>query len=362
MAASFHTVHVNDTYNQDPGRDASAGYSPNHQNSGRTIMLEDKTKNVRQQLTGPDGGTLLGFLCVLGAVTVLTRQGREVNTRWVFHEGRWLAEIQGNIPTEPEKLSALVFASLEKQLSAHPLFFTCLPDHARAAEIARWHTRTEWLHPVCLEGAGALLDTTTQLTPWYQLVRRDYWQGVLQKTFERTEEQHITQALYGPWNFPDPFEGVKLRLTPLENRRHARQWYPPSNDPARYVWGAMLGGNRLALETHPWWEAISSGQQEDELSQVGHSRGKEGWCWTWPLWSDWVTVPTLRTLLTLTTLLAPFPTPELRQEWHALGLNAVFRVRRFIVGKTLNFTSPECLMAVPIPTAPHGKPSQAAGN
>jgi hypothetical protein len=297
---------------------------------------------TERRLGGPDGSTLLGFLSVIGAATVLFRQGREVELRWTFTDGQWQAHLRGRLPDGDMELVDVLFAGLEKDLRAHPLYFTCLPDMERGAAAACFPAAER--RPVCLEGTGPVLATTTALTPWYQTVRRDYWKGVLERTLRRTTPAHLARTLYTCWDFGDPIKGMGLRLSPVEDRRHARQWHAPTNDPSRAVWGAMLGANRLALESYPWWETMADGE---ELAQVGYQRWEGGWRWTWPLWVDWLELPALRTVLSLSTLQTPAPSPALCEEWAALGLGAVFRVRRFLQGKTLNFTPPECLFLLP---------------
>ena len=142
---------------------------------------------------------------------------------------------------------------------------------------------------------------------------------------EKTGPQHLREALFGPWRYAD--KGYSLRWDPDDAKEYALRWRDPSIGGVSSVRGA----NRLAFEALPLFPTVPT---ETGLRTTGfYTRGRAHE-FTWPVWTQPVTVDTVRSLLSLRELEQEIPN---RAELHAMGVADIFRVQRVRIGQGANF-------------------------
>jgi CRISPR-associated endonuclease/helicase Cas3 len=167
-----------------------------------------------------------------------------------------------------------------------------------------------------------------------QIVRRNYLLRNLRSILARTTSEHLRRALFAPWDYADALENQSLHWEPSEDRRHAYQWYMPSDDPTRSQRGGMLGANRLALEAWPLFPSFPAGDRVATRGFKGSQAADT--FWTWPLWRQPLTDDAAASILALPDLLAPAVDPTVCRSY---GMFAVFRVQRIVAGQTRNLTT-----------------------
>jgi hypothetical protein len=161
--------------------------------------------------------------------------------------------------------------------------------------------------------------------------------GSSRKPVDLGAPSFIEKSLFRPWERADATDG--FRWDPLDDRRYAVRYDDPSSSPATTEHGA----NRLAAVAVPLLTAFP-GRRAGRPALVvrGFSWGKDGPRFTWPIWTR--PAP-------LATILALLDHPELAQETPrmrrlgSLSIVDVRRSRRFSVGKFLNFSRAESVVA-----------------
>lgn len=289
-------------------------------------------------LHGLDGTNPLGFLAALGLLRVLGEHTpeSEPRLRWEMAGMTWTPRLLGQAPwaEDGEALVAFLTQRLSVEYEVHPIAVALAAngdDNRRDAHEAaiKQGNAAFWLASVGSEAVDA--DTTSQL----QTVRRDYFVGNVQSLLANTTPDHLRRSLLRSWDMADPLDNHSLHLNPSEDRRHAHQWSKPSGDPDRKHCGGMIGANRLALEAWPLFPLIPCDGTARTLGFTGTRSNNTRW--TWPLWSFPTSLATVNSLLCVPDLQAE----AVPQNLKPLGVVAVYRTRRILVGKTPNFTPAE---------------------
>ena len=247
----------------------------------------------------------------------------------------------------PDEFVAVLAAGLERDLNAHPAAwvvqmleaglqkgadrnFTDLARRARPPHIED-RFRLGWVTALSCE---SVLDADSQL----QTVRCDYLIDNLRAVLARCEVGHLWRSLFVPWDYADALNNQSLHWEPSEDRRHAYQWEQPSGDPTRKRRGGMLGANRLAAEAWPLFPSFANGDRVRTRGFRG-TRAADTY-WSWPLWGSRLTADGVASMLGVGALLTASPDAAVLG---GLGVTAVFRSRRILVGKTPNLTPSESL-------------------
>ncbi len=309
---------------------------------------KSKTRNDRVStltLEGLDGSNPLAFLTALGAFRSLVNHAPQSQFKlsWAKSRGAWrpvLRTFSSEVLTE-ESLLDVLEACLDVAEADHPsLRLATLIDtigirmcFRESSETSTMQCRqdAEWLS--CNGSDLADSSSISQL----QTTRRDYHSINIRGLLEKTNREHLRRSLFLAWDYADPIAGLSLHIEPREDRRHAYQWHTPSGDPTRAVSGGMIGANRLALEAWPLFQSLPAG---DKLTTVGFRGLKaNNTRFYWPVWSVPIDLETLNSVLSLSTL----DTSDDREvaSVQAMSIEAVFRARRILVGKTPNFTISE---------------------
>lgn len=294
-------------------------------------------------LPGLDGTNPLGFLAALGAFRILSQSrpyGR-ASMKWTPRGGTWIPCLCDTSLSVAEFLDVLV-TGLHKSIDEHPV--RQLEETSEESSDMRRQEILEQIH-LCssnrrceCEWISALSsdivppDATNQL----QTARRDYHFGNLTSIIRKTTRDHLTRAVFAPWDYADSLDNQSLHIDPSEDRRHAYQWNKPAGDPNRKKNGGMLGANRLAIEAIPIFTSLPDGKSLRTLGFYGKRRDDTRW--TWPIWNVPVRSTELQTILGIAILQDEHIGPRERIELASRGIVSVFRSHRILVEKTPNFT------------------------
>jgi len=146
---------------------------------------------------------------------------------------------------------------------------------------------------------------------------------------QETNAQHLRGALFDLWSYSDP--PPSLRWDPNEYRPYALR----ANDPAPDQDTKVRGANRLAIEAMPFFPVVPSGSTGNRAATTGFARFDGELCISWPIWSRPLDADTIRGVLTHSLVQSSKPA---RSESRQLGIEQIFRSRRFTDGQYRNFT------------------------
>ena len=291
-------------------------------------------------LRGLDGSNPLGFLSAIGLLRLLDEN--HVRMSWTRSGGTWipLLDARDGQPVTQEELLAVLSKRLVDSIDNHP---AKLLDEL--STVADGPPRRQLLENIAngtdrsrMDWASALVSDFARPESINQLqtTRRDYFYGNLQSVISRTKVEHLRRAIFHPWDYADALDNQSLHLDPSEDRRHAHQWNKPAGDPDRKARGGMLGANRLALEAMALFPSFPEAKTLRTVGFTGIRATNTRW--TWPIWSEWLSLPVVRSLIAAEILQQENLESDDRARLKAQGIAAVYRTRRILVGKTPNFT------------------------
>lgn len=285
-------------------------------------------------LRGLEGSNPLAFLAALGTARLCELMWRGVRMRWVRESG-WRPEILG-IPAagEGEFCRTLeeqapwapmdAFAGLGKNLTVKRDVFAEAVEGARRSATACDRRTADF---AAAFGSEAVIDEKNDRIRYTDFCfitgsgHQDFL-GTANGLAASCKGDHLQEALFGPWRFAD--DGLSMRWDPDDAKEYALRWRNPSVTGVCSVWGA----NRLAFEALP---LFSTAATEKGLRTVGFGRRNE---LTWPIWSRFVSLETIRSLLTLPDMQED--APDRGRLWK-MGIEEVFRVQRVRIGQGANF-------------------------
>jgi len=138
----------------------------------------------------------------------------------------------------------------------------------------------------------------------------------------------LEECLVEPWHRSDPTSS--FRWDPEEDVRYALMAGDPTDN--AYKGGTQHGANRLAavgLAALPLAPETRAGRVRPSLPGGAHGRG--GFRFTWPIWREPMTLPTIRAMLGHPDLRTPGALAR-------LSVDHVMETRRISIGKFMNFT------------------------
>lgn len=299
-------------------------------------------------LAGLDGGNPLGFLAALGLLRVLTNVPEVVPVRmkWKPAGGALIPIIQScsERTLDEDALLHSLTGALASDITKHPVRQLDLLGQAKDDETERRQVfldrfdeaaggdrmPSDWLAALASDFAPA--GAINQL----QTARRDYYYGNLTSVIKATKIDHLRRSIFQSWDYADQLDNQSLHLDPSEDRRHAHQWNKPAGDPDRKRFGGMLGANRLAIEAIPLFTSLPEAGTLRTVGFTGHRSANTRW--TWPLWSVAISLPVVQSLLLLPVLQQESIKPREIAMLREMGVIAIYRTERILVGKTPNFT------------------------
>lgn len=293
-------------------------------------------------LPGLDGTNPLGFLAALGLQRTLHEAEMQPQLRWQPANATWVPRLTlcDKSVESAEDVLDILEARLAKTYESHPIFTAIkrcnAEDRQRQFEVTKEEAsigsrvKDEWLSSVGCDVADER--DGNQL----QTVRRDYFEGNLKSLITNTTKEHLERSLFYVWDFADQLDNHSLHLNPSEDRRHAYQWNKPSGDPERKYLGGMIGANRLAIEAWPLFPTIPLGTSLQTVGFTGVRANDTRW--SWPLWDIPASPNVVRTMLSNPDLQSADINGSSVAALQQVGVFAVYRSQRILVGKTPNFT------------------------
>ncbi len=296
------------------------------------------------ELRGIDGSRPLGYLAALGLFRVLDlHDPSSFRFSWSRIAGAWRPVIHhGYKSLDNDAVIELLTEALDNNPDDHPalrlaerLEEATEPNERRrifktallAADCSHRYD-VDWMSALCSDVADS--SAISQL----QTSRRDYHEIAIRGLLENTTSDHLARAVFAPWDYADPIAGVSLHLEPREDRRHAYQWFTPSGDPTRKVYGGMIGANRLALECWPLFQSVTA-KSLDRLQTTGFVGTRvSNTRLTWPIWSAPVDLSTIKSILQSRLI----QDRKAADDIYRMGIRARYQTRRILVGKTPNLT------------------------
>lgn len=294
-------------------------------------------------LPGLQGSSLLGFLAALGTFRSLSGLADigEARMKWIVSGGSYSPVIETANAISPDDLLKGLDGTLRK-LSGHravtiDLDLKISGERFRALSDV---TVDEFLEGSDPEGAGMVAafgcdavtneDLTICDTDFRTMggAGHQHFLKFMDDLARETTVEHLREALFGPWRYRDP--SPVMRWDSEDDRRYALRWDEPSKDPVR----TERGANRLAIAALPCFPVVPTGSKT--IATTGFTgQGSRTTFITWPLWSGWLTLDTVRSLLGLQELQRPDCSSAALAP---RGICAVYRAQRITLGKYRNFT------------------------
>jgi hypothetical protein len=341
-------------------------------------MTTDSTPIPPAFLAGPDGGTLLGFLCAAGTLVGLQRAflKETVRVSWVSIGGWRPRVLIGERLFTQADVSAL-FLQLKckknrerfrikanhrlkevKSLAGDGCYLNpdaiSSTDYAAAAIALRQRERlTSRSRLDFLAAIGCQLDTSetsaveaTALCAlgssqqyFFKAARQlsqtpgepisEKGKGRPPRSLEEdpgTAPEHLTAALFSPWSYSHPPPG--MRWDSAEDRNHALRWRDPSPDA---IW-TERGANRLAIEA---LQLLPTAQSVRGMQTCAFSEQERRDYFSWPIWNVPLSVDAVKTLLSYAELTRRNPR---RARLEPLGVVEIFRSERLRKDRQVNFS------------------------
>lgn len=298
------------------------------------------------ELTFPalKGSNLVGFLAALGAFRTLAGlpETSRVQMRWDPRGSSYcpvirlpsLSELEtvvARLDTALRSLAGHYVITADKDLKIPGAKFRQLA--CRAAEDFLNHKDPAAVEMVAAFGCdtvcneeGVIEDTGFRTMSG---AGHQYFLEFMETLAKETTAEQLHEALFGPWRYRD--SSPTMRWDAEDDRRYALRWDEPSKDPVRTVRGA----NRLAISGLPLFPVVPiSGTS---VATTGFSgKGSRDTFFTWPIWTHWLGLDTVRSLLSLKALQYPHENSVRAKE--ILGVSAIYRSQRVTLGKYRNFT------------------------
>jgi hypothetical protein len=231
--------------------------------------------------------------------------------------------------------SALTFAD---DLTIDPSLFRDLAVRAQADGNQRDRALSDWLVCFGCEATtvvGSSNRRVIQDTAFRTMsgAGHQHFLKTMRDLIREATPAHLAKALFEPWRYDDPIQGLSLRWNPADDARYAHQWVDPSKDTTRPRAGSVLGANALALAALPLFPTVPVGARLRTTAVSGHRANDTHF--TWPIWESPISVDECRTLLAMAELQESSPPPRALR---ARGVVTVYRSQRITVGKFRSFT------------------------
>jgi hypothetical protein len=285
-----------------------------------------------------DGSNPLAFLAAVGALRLLHLQSERtrVRMRWV-RRGTWQPEVAGAASSEEEICQMLLnapqaptesFALLGENITVSPEKFSAFSRQA-SAESSREDRRAADF--AAAFGCEACFDEEKDRIEYTSFCfitgsGHQHFLGTMKGLAANVTFEHLLDTLFRQWRRN---KSLSMRWDPRDASEYALRWGDPSKEGASAVWGANL----LAVEALPLLPAQPAGTG---LRTTGFPKPKRGQRpqFTWPIWTGWASLDTVRSLLSLEELQKEEPRREMLRE---MGIGEIYRAQRVRIGQGANF-------------------------
>lgn len=302
-------------------------------------------------LPGLRAENLLGFLAALGTMRVIQSASPNAKMFWKQTGGGWVAtlDLESSALSNANEVAVHVAELLQAMPQPHWVLgwerflskaFVNESDYYTSSVVA-WLGGDESLDHLAVFSAqlpeASAIGELEHFDHPFRAARKDYFPGNLRSVIENTKESHILRTIARTWDYQDAMANQSLRLDHGDDRRHAYQWYAPTEDPARQKVGCMLGANRLAVEAFPFFPCLP---QSNGGTAIGFQCDSKTYTWVrWPIWERPCSSSVIATLLNLTLSKEEKNLADLKSR----GITAVLQSRRLPVEKNKVFLPPTLL-------------------
>jgi hypothetical protein len=292
------------------------------------------------ELPALDGSNPLAFLAAVGVFRLLSlRQGKSsLRLRWNRRDN-WVPELAGFSGSQDELCGILLdaprvpleaFSILGKDITVNAETFG---EFASTAAAAATRTDRRAADFAASFGNEACEDKKKNRVDYTELCfitgsGHQHFIGTMEGLVTVVTPERIRDALFGKWRMD---KGYSMRWDPLDAAEYALRWGDPGKDGAWAVWGA----NMLAVEALPLFPTQPVSRRLRTTGFQPKQRGKLPQ-FTWPIWTDWASLDTVRSLISLQELQQP-DEDFTRRALEARGIAEVYRAQRVRIGQGANF-------------------------
>ena len=281
-------------------------------------------------LRGIEGANPLGFLAALGTLRLSDLLWREsgVRMRWIRQRG-WQPELEGVVAEEEQSFcEALVergawapleeFSDLGNNLTVKPDVFRPVVRTILQRVSGRDRRPADF---IAAFGTDVLADKDKGRIAYTDLCfitgsGHQHFLGTARSLGSTAGPEQLREALFGPWRYAD--RGLSMRWDPSDAKEYALQWQDPSTEGVSSVWGAT----RLAFEALPLFPVVPTETGPRTAGFKTRNRAHE---FTWPIWTQWASLDTVRSLINARELQED---PPNRKELGQIGVAEIFRAQR----------------------------------
>jgi CRISPR-associated endonuclease/helicase Cas3 len=260
-------------------------------------------------LPGLDGSNPLGFLAALGTLRLADRALPGAKLKWMA-KGGWVPVLNLHEEKSPEELVEMLLsvAGSERRSFTFSQDVKIQSDEFRDLELeavgdaANDREFADFLRAfadplVTIQGGPNT--GKTKPTEFYFIAGQQKLVKQAREIAAATKPEHLLKALFEPWRYDDPLDGLSLRYDPLDDLRYAVRFCNPSKDRSKAKRGSVLGANRLAFEALPFFPCFASGTR---LATTGFTIFDRRPFFTWPVWVPLWGINTVRTALSTVTM------------------------------------------------------------
>lgn len=307
---------------------------------------------------GPNGGTLVGFLCGVGALAVLQDACGERSPRmsWRFQEVGWRPVFELDGRSTADELVAMIDDTLGSR-SPDPAFdsldeLPTTPDDLRrfvseAAERSSPSDRrgVDFASAYACEAFRRKNGTveTTQLRAVG--TGRQRFMPFARQIAAGTTREHIHAALFDRWKYSDD-KLPSLRWDAADDRRYALRADDPSNKVKQSDSTSPIltvpGANRLGLEALPSLPVMPG---ERRLNTTGFKRVGRSSAFRWALWTPPLSLDVTRSLVANQDVA---DATSISSKLERLGICALYESRRIRNGDYWNFSPAVAVAALSV--------------
>lgn len=264
----------------------------------------------------------MGFLAALGVLRVVSRHHPDARLAWI-RDGTWLATLHTRDDID---LIALLASELDRWRGGHPALDFAVgadrkvqdlkhqPDAFRelmrslVADAEASEFVAAYATGVAIDGTGQTKPTSLHFTAGQQR----FMDAVLDIRDSVTRED-FEEALHGPWIGRAGPKDTRWRAA--SDRSRALLSFDPSKEKARTLPGAAW----IAFQAMPLFPVVPVGLRAVTTGFTGRGKREQ---FTWPIWSDQLSLAEIRTLVGL---------QEIGQmtaaQRESLGVAAIFQSR-----------------------------------
>lgn len=149
---------------------------------------------------------------------------------------------------------------------------------------------------------------------------QQFFLETIQKLMSVVTAEHLFKTLFRTWSYDDL--RFSLRWDPADDRRYALMWDDPTSqgNESKTMWAANLLGYR-ALSVLPSFPVGTS------LKTTSFAPNDQ--TFSWPIWTVWISLDTLRSLMSMESLIQR---PVYREKLEAMGVAEIYQSTRIQVG------------------------------